>query len=407
MSNNDPVIILLERLYAARETIAESYHRGRIHKTEENARDIERLRQVRLLSPDIRDAFQLRAVFRQFLNATLNTERLFSMGANIGELFSRLQKLVDEHSIAFQESRDADCERYEYEAREAISDIADAIEDELIILQAQVETRFAAVSTIAEKKRQNLHYQQRTQMLVNLLENFHFSDIGEQLQGHEDLALSFKSLLADRMPAFREALLSILVLLNQYLFEFRKIEERSKRVRAFALHLNRNADWEPKAWDDTAAPPEWLQLAAPVDLQFHPDVGDQSAEDTLSEIARSIPETANLKIRETRPAGSIEDGPANIVIKAPQLPIRKAIRAYFKEAKGLDEGVSARKWWAIHPDLMGSTREEIWLLRVLAEHDNKGKAGDWAMRTVHTRDEAFDGNILIHDVVISGRRRNA
>lgn len=401
MSDHDPVKILLDKLYSASDTIADAYHQGRIHKTDENARDIERLRHLRLLSPDIRDAFQLRAVFRQFLNVTLNTERLFSMGANIGAYFQRLSKLVEEHSIAFQEGRDDDCERYEYETREAISDIADAIDDELIILQAQVETRFAAVSTIAEKKRQNLHYQQRTQQLVNLLENFHFSELGDQLQAHEDLALSFKSLLSNRIPAFRESLLSILGLLNQYLFEFRQIEERAKRIRAFALHLNRNTDWEPKSWDESAEPPEWLQCSTPLTLQFYPDVGVQESEAILSEISRTIPATAGERIKTTRPAGTIEDVSGNSIVKTPEAPIRKAIRAYFREAKNSTEGVSARIWWATNPDVLSNVREDIWLLRVLAEHDNKGKLGGWALRMTHVRNEHFDGNILIKDVIIA------
>jgi hypothetical protein len=235
VTTHDPVVTLLAKLSLSSKTISAAYHQGRIHKDDENARDIERLRQLRLLSPDIRDAFQLRGSFRQFLNAALNNERLFAIGANIGGHFQRLSKLVDEHSIAFQEGREADCERWEVEVREAISDIADAIDDELNNLQTQVASRFAAVSTIAEKKRQNLHYQQRTQLLVDLLESFHFSDIGEQLDGHEELALSFRSLLADRIPTFRESLLTILGTLNQYLFDFRQIEERAKRVRAFAL----------------------------------------------------------------------------------------------------------------------------------------------------------------------------
>ena len=401
MSDHDPVKILLDKLYSASDTIADAYHQCRIHKTDENARDIERLRHLRLLSPDIRDAFQLRAVFRQFLNVTLNTERLFSMGANIGAYFQRLSKLVEEHSIAFQEGRDDDCERYEYETREAISDIADAIDDELIILQAQVETRFAAVSTIAEKKRQNLHYQQRTQQLVNLLENFHFSELGDQLQAHEDLALSFKSLLSNRIPAFRESLLSILGLLNQYLFEFRQIEERAKRIRAFALHLNRNTDWEPKSWDESAEPPEWLQCSTPLTLQFYPDVGVQESEAILSEIARTIPATAGERIKTTRPAGTIEDVSGNSIVKTPEAPIRKAIRAYFREAKNSTEGVSARIWWATNPDVLSNVREDIWLLRVLAEHDNKGKLGGWALRMTHVRNQHFNGNILIKDVIVA------
>lgn len=401
MSNIDPVVTLLAKLHTSSGTIAAAYYQGRIHKTDENARDIERLRQLRLLSPDIRDAYQLRASFRHFLNAALNTERLFSMGANIGGYFQRLANLVDEHSIAFQEGRDVDCERYEVETREAISDIADAIDDELIILQAQVATRFAAVSTIAEKKRQNLHYQERTQQLVNLLESFHFSDIGDQLAGHEELALSFKSLLADRIPAFRESLWSILDLLNQYLFEFRKIEERAKRVRAFALHLNRNPDWEPKAWDEVTSPEDWLQCATPIQIQSHPDVAAPESEELLAEIARTIPSSAGEKNKSARPAGHIEEESGNEEISPPESPIRKAVRLYFKEARKSGSGISARDWWAANPVILGGVQEEIWLLRVLAEHDNKGQAGKWSLRLASKPHPDFDGNVLINDVIVS------
>lgn len=401
MSTIDPVAALLAKLSASSGTIAVAYYQGRIHKTDENARDIERLRQLRLLSPDIRDAYQLRASFRHFLNAALNTERLFSMGANIGGYFQRLAKLVDEHSIAYQEGRDADCERYEVETREAISDIADAIDDELIMLQAQVATRFAAVSTIAEKKRQNLHYQQRTQQLVNLLESFHFSDIGEQLSGHEELALSFKSLLANRIPAFRESLWSILDLLNQYLFEFRKIEERAKRVRAFALHLNRNPDWEPKAWDEVTDPADWLKCATTLSIQSHADVHAPESEAFLAEIARTISDTAGAKSKTARPTGRIEEESGNEELSPPESPIRKAIRVYFREAGKSADGISARKWWAANPVILEGTSEEIWLLRVLAEHDNKGKAGRWSLQ-LHSRPHPdFDGNVLINDVFVS------
>lgn len=400
MSNVDPVTALLYKLSASSKTIAEAYYHGRVHKTEENARDIERLRQLRLLSPDIRDAFQLRASFRHFLNAALNTERLFSMGANIGGYFQRLAALVDGHSLAYQEGRDADCERYEVETREAISDIADAIDDELIILQTQVATHFAAVSTIAEKKRQNIHYQKRTQQLVNLLESFHFSDLGEQLAGHEELALSFKSLLADRIPAFRESLWAILDTLNQYLFEFRKIEERAKRVRAFALHLNRNPDWEPKASDEVAEPAEWLCCATPLEIQTHPDVSAPESEELLAEIARSIPDTAGARSKTARPEGSVDDEPGNQEIRPPESPIRRAVRLYFKEARQSQAGISARAWWAANPTILGTIKEDIWLLRVLAEHDNKGKAGRWALRMISRPHPDFDGNVLINDILV-------
>ena len=401
MSKPDPVTTLLSKLNASGNTIATAYHQGRIHKSEDNARDIEKLRHMRLLSPDIRDAFQLRGSFRQFLNAALNTEKLFSAGANIGGHFLRLTQLVDEHSFAFQEGRDTDVERYEVETREAVSDIADAIEDELVILQAQVTTRFAAVSTIAEKKRQNVHFQKRTAQLVDLLESFHFSDIGEILDGHENLALSFRSLLANRIPAFREALISILVLLNQYLFEYRNIEERAKRIRAFALHLNRHGDWQPLAWDEVLEPELWLKHAAPIAIASSPDVSNVEMESQLISIAKTVSGTAAFRNRALRPPGQVEGASGNVSIRELAPLVRVGVRLYFRAARNAVEGISAREWWAKNSSSLGSVSEHIWLLRVLAEHDNKGATASWSLRTNASRGPLFTGNVLIHDVIVS------
>ena len=400
MSNHTAVEIFLSRLFKCAGTVSTTYYNTRVVKTDENASDIELLRQIRLLSPDIRDTFQLRSSFRQFLNTALSTERLFAIGANVGGYFARLEKLVVEHSLAIQDGRDVAAEQYEMEIRDAISDIADSIDDELSILHAMVATKFAAVSTIAEKRRQNLHYQDRTSKLVNLLENFHFADFADQLAGNEDLALSFRALLEDRIPTFREKLKAVLQQLQQYLFEFRKIEDRARLVRSFALHLNRNPDWTPKNWDEAALPPEWIGLAAPLALTSHPDVVQPESEDVLREIAAGIPASAEMRI-ERRPPGQLVDENTETVVVVAQSPLKKAVRAFFTEAAESSEWISARRWWLEHPSITTGIGEDIWLLRLVSEDEREGRAGHWSFRRVEHSHPVFDGNVLIHDVLAS------
>ena len=400
MSNHTAVEIFLSRLFKCAGTVSTTYYNTRVVKTDENASDIELLRQIRLLSPDIRDTFQLRSSFRQFLNTALSTERLFAIGANVGGYFARLEKLVVEHSLAIQDGRDVAAEQYEMEIRDAISDIADSIDDELSILHAMVATKFAAVSTIAEKRRQNLHYQDRTSKLVNLLENFHFADFADQLAGNEDLALSFRALLEDRIPTFREKLKAVLQQLQQYLFEFRKIEDRARLVRSFALHLNRNPDWTPKNWDEAALPPEWIGLAAPLALTSHPDVVQPESEDVLRELAAGIPASAEMRI-ERRPPGQLVDENTETVVVVAQSPLKKAVRAFFTEAAESSEWISARRWWLEHPSITTGIGEDIWLLRLVSEDEREGRAGHWSFRRVEHSHPVFDGNVLIHDVLAS------
>ena len=84
-------------------------------------------------------------------------------------------------------------------------------------------------------------------------------------------------------------------------------------------------------------------------------------------------------------------------------PLRKAVQAYFRESASSASGVSARSWWAANPAMLDGVREDIWLLRVLAEHENKGRDSGWGCKIVATRDPLFDGNVQIHDIVVSRR----
>ena len=398
MSDQTAVQILLARLFKCSTTLSSAYYNSGIERRDDNRNDIDLLRQIRILSPSIRDTYQLRSSFRQFLNSALSTERLFAAGANIGGYFGRLQKLVAERAFALQDGRDGAAEDLEADIRVAISEIADAIDDELTILHAQVATKFAAVSTLAEKRRQNIHYQERTEKLVQLLEDFHFADLSDQLAGNEDLALSFRALFEDRLPAFRESLKAILQQLNTYLFEFRKIENRARSVRAFSLHLRKNPDWQAAAYDESADLPEWLQLASPISLHFSPDVSQAESETILREIAQSIPAFQQVQT-QSRPPGRLDqdaDSPS-VVIVAPS-PLKQAVRRYFDESAQSASWVSAREWWCRNPESVGSVREDVWLLRLLAEDERQGRARRWRFRLDATPQPHFDGNLIIKDV---------
>lgn len=395
---NDKVKVLLSRLHLSSDLISQAYFNGGILKSDENVRSIEKLRQLRLLSPGIRDTYQLRGSLRRFLNVTLNQKVAYGVGANLGGFFEQFARLVDEHAIAFQDGRDEDRDQYEAQIQEVISEIADSIEDELLDLRTHVETRFAAVSTIAEKKRQNLYYLKRTQALLSLIESIHFSDFEDQFESHENLLLSFRILLVDRIPAFRESLNSILEVLNNYLFEFRRIEERARKMRAFSLYLKRNPDWTPRGWDEVAEPCEVFRHVTPLDLQAYPDVTDDRLQELLSEIAASIPSTIESKGR-IKEVGFIDESDTEEGVKERIPPIRRAIRLFF--ASCTHEWRSSLSWLRENKEAFPYLRPELWLLRVMSEFENKGRIKGYELRLKQSLDPVFDGNVFVHDIEIS------
>lgn len=140
-------------------------------------------------------------------------------------------------------------------------------------LRALVENRFAAVSTLAEKRRQNAYYIGRTEKVVKAIELFTLSDLGERIQTQlpfANVAAMFTSQLLERLPSFRQNLLDILGILQNYLFEFRQIEERTKRVRSMWLFMKRHPLYELKDWGEEHRPPAWLMKSASLGIKAHP-----------------------------------------------------------------------------------------------------------------------------------------
>lgn len=404
MSRSDNLSQLLQILGAKKDILVAAYNEGRIYRVEDNAKDIELLKSKRLLTPDSQDGYRLRLSFRRFLRETLSVSESFSIGGNVIGHYERLENVIASYSIAFQNDDQDDCDKYSTEIREAIHDIADTLEDELRTLNERVESRFAAVKTVAEKIRQNKHYQNNAQKILDFFRAVHFSTIEDQLSGHEELVASYKSLFLDRIPRFRSEFSAILDKLNEHLFAFREIAASAKRVRAFDLFLTRNPGWQPKDWHEKEKAEDWLCNAAPLKLKTHEDVQIPESEKLLTEWAGSIAATANPIASKTKPAGKLLEDPKANVTEVIQIPAaQKAIRAYFAQGKKSKEPLSALDWWLHHPVEVGSAGKETWLLRVLAHHDNKAAYCQWKLKKKFSNNVDFDGNVYIHDVFVSAK----
>jgi hypothetical protein len=404
LSSKTNVRLILELLQQAGDVIALAYEKGRVEQTEENRKLIVRLNQHRILTPDIHDTYQLRYSMRQFLNTVLHTGRLMEAGTDFGLNFKRLDELVTRHNDAFLSGREDDRERLDEEIRESINDIAGGIEDELLHVSSLVDSKFATVTTMAEKVKENEWYLKRTESLLSLLENFHFSDIEQRLLGYQDLELAFELLLKSRMPGFLNTLKFIYARLNEFMFEFRHIEERARLVRNLWSHLNRNPDWEPKAWDEEDEPQEWLLVAKPVLITFHPDVNSSSDEEELVDMAEKLPEfTVPFNSGKRRPRGVLIDSEPPVIYVS-HTPLQKAIKSYFGEAVTSEHGISAHEWWLANPAMLDGIPEDIWMLRVLSERQNKMRDVRWKADLETWPVTDFDGNIQVRDIFVSKRR---
>lgn len=402
MSNKTNVRLILERLHQSSDIIAEAFDSSRIGATEENSKRITLLIQQRILTPDIYDTFQLRYSMRQFLNAVLNTNKLMDSSTDFSISFNRLDEYVNRHNDAFLESRDEDRQNYQIYIRDLINGIAGSIADELLHISSLVDSKFATVTTIAEKMKENEWYMNRATSILNLLETFSFSDIEQRLMGHRDLELSYDLLLKSRMIQFIETFRLILSKLDKYKYEFRKIEAQAKLLRKFSTHLNRYPDWTANDWSSNEELVDWMCVANPIQLSFYPDINDSSFEKLLVDIALNLPASKTISIyTRKRPFGILLDMDDAPVVKKEFSALEKAVNVFMNLATSTKEGMSARDWWINNPSMLNKVTEEYWVHRILSERINRKIGPEVRIDLVFKESKDFEGNVKVSDIVVS------
>lgn len=394
----DVTVTLFERLHAHRHLVAEAYHQGSVLRTDDNRRAIEILQQQRVLVPHSPDEYRLHSSLRRFLASAFSSHRILQSSGDIGAIFAHLEKLTDFYIAAFNEDDQAATDSYEDEISQTVFEINDSLQGFITNLQANIETRFAAVTSLAAKKLQNEFYLAATHTLVQVLESFHLSDLLERIQAFPRIETLLRTQLFARIPVFRSTLQTIYETLRQFLFEFRKIEARAKRIQQMWLFLKKTPDYEPRAWDNASDLPAWLERSPGLPIATHPDVSDTACEDTLVELAQSI--KADQSPRKRREAGALtaEEVPAKVIVKVPAHVL--ALRQMLKDAKASEAPVSVRQWRAQHATEL-ELDDTLWLelaLDVLAKKTSITKGLEVGYNE-HSREGPFStGNILIKDL---------
>lgn len=399
----DGVSTLISRLHAYESLVSLAYHNGEIVKDDENARGVEHLQQHKVLIPRSQDTFTLHTTLRRFLDASLNIERMYFLDSDMGSEFERLEDLAEALFDASHEGRIEEKERLEDEIHQSVYEISDRLSANLSQLRALVENRFAAVSTLAEKRRQNAYYIGRTEKVVKAIELFTLSDLGERIQTQlpfANVAAMFTSQLLERLPSFRQNLLDILGILQDYLFEFRQIEERTKRVRSMWLFMKRHPLYELKDWGEEHRLPAWLMKSASLGVESHPWVREPSCTEELASLAKDIaPPAVRLPVTRQRGTLVLED---DVTVDLEPKPYQQAVGEMMEACRQTGLPQTATAWFRDHPMQMGSMTPSLWVQCVLEEtYRPKASGMGLQVQPQAAPFEVFDGNFLVTDVVIS------
>lgn len=404
--NTEAIISYLEALHANRHLVAAAYINGGVTMEEDNQRRIRQLQQHRALVPYVHDEFRLNSSLGRHLDEVFQRQRNYVIGANFGEQINRLQRLADEFLKASHEDRLDDRDNYATDFDVGVFELREGIASTLLMLRTLTDNRFANVSTIAEKQRQNEFYIAKVEQLGSALAMLQTDLLLEQLAAStllDPLMSIYRHQVLDRLPEWRATILDITTVLKAYLYRLRQVEPDARRVRSFALFLKKNPGYEPPDSDSLTNAPVWVSKFAGLQLRSHPDLGSGPIRDGLAEIAQGVPPATVSIVRERQSGRLLDDTDAKRVVTLPVKPVQVAYRRYIDAVHAQAEPLSALEWkrqQLPYADL----DDRAWLLYVMHSlrvgaaraSGTRGIGFSWNERPpAHVR----SGNIVVDDVL--------
>lgn len=401
-ANTDGIVAYLHVLHNHRQLIAETYHRNSIALTDDNQRAIRQLQQQRILFPYLQDEFRLAPSLSRHLDEVFQRQRNYAISSNFAEQFNRLLHLTDEYLKASHENRPEDRDNYEADFDAGVFELGESIASGLLLLRTLTDNRFANVSTLAEKQRQNEYYIKQAEKLSEVLISLQAEPLLELL-GSSSLLTSlltvYQHQLLAKLPEWRASLLDITTTLKNYLYRLRQIEPEAKRLRTFAHFLNRNPDYQPPDIEDLPQQlPVWTNRFTGIPIKTHPDLSRNTVREALADIAQAIP-AAPVKIMREREAGRLLAGSEEktVIVLHPK-PVQIAFQGYVHAASESLQPLSALRWkQQMVSDLLD---DEAWLLYVLhASQVLTNTSGRLAMQRVEAPPaHPHSGNIMVMDI---------
>lgn len=396
----------LVKLFRHKELLAAAYHRGVVSKADDkfDGRGLYELHQARALVPYANETYRLASSLARHLDEILQTEHLYAaVGADVGDLAARLPLLSDAVAKAAIEGRNEDADEYIDQFDRAVFELADSISGALQFLRILADNKFANVATYAEKKRQNEFYLERVRKISDALVAIQTSGLIESLESSpegERLLLSYRSQIADHLPEWRANLLDITAILREYLFRTRQIEATARRFRAFALFLKRTPEYVPPDIDALADLPGWACRAPGFSLRSRASVNDPALDDSLLEIAKSIPAAKPIAVPVPK-AGTLKDDPPaapgdeGVQPKPWQEAVQSLITTVGKEP------VSAMSWKRRTPSI-SDLPNDIWLLCLLHEESLRRRRTEGIrFEQILETAEPLSGMLKVRDILVS------
>ena len=246
MSASSDIQRFLSLLSRHGEVIEDAYHAGEIPRTDENGNAINALHKERVLTPREEGKYGLTRSLRDVLDDLTQRQKRFAIKGNIGEEIDRLEKLLTELEAATVEGRHEDVDRNTDDLVQSLYDVRELVDADILQFHQVMASKFSDVSSNDEKMRHNAHYLERADRLRKALNRLNRIDMHDRFNRRDisQVGHVYQSAISGRMGNWTQSLLEISAVFTSYMFSFRKIEQHTRKIRAFARFLSEGGDLE-------------------------------------------------------------------------------------------------------------------------------------------------------------------
>ncbi len=392
-------VTLLKQLGRHADLIMDVYLAGSIAEDDDNAQVVEKLRKADVLwRPEPGQDLRLKRSVRALLEEALSDERNRQIDANASSGLATIKTLADHYKEARHAVDYSASEAYLADLSEHVYSFAEGLRYSIRVLWSRINNEFGYVGTINAKIRENELAQSQVTELLNGLEMFQFSELGEIAGDIRELRKLLVTTLQETLSDCTQELSVVQSRLLELLGRFRQIQGRTRLLKGWLLYTDQHPDYRVSDHVGHKQLPMLFNHAEPILTPAAVDVHNSSHEAELLSMVAQIKAISrverDLTVREY-------DVPVTLVeaedFDIPDNPLKLAVDEYFCEV--IDSGLrqSALEY---HQQKALDWDKESWLYQVICGFEGLPEEHRryFELEPIGEPHPIYSGNFIIRDV---------
>ncbi|GIU17601.1 hypothetical protein TUM4644_03030 [Shewanella colwelliana] len=392
-------VTLLKQLGRHAELVMDVYLSGSVSEGGDKAAVIEKLRKADILwRPEPEQELRLKRSVRALLEEALSDERNRQIDANVGSSLATIKTLADHYKEARHAVDYSASEAYLSDLSEHVYSFAEGLRYSIRVLWSRINNEFGYVGTINAKIRENELAQSQVTELLNGLEMFQFSELGEIAGDIRELRKLLVTTLQETLSDCTQELSVVQGRLLELLGRFRQIQGRTRLLKGWLLYTDQHPDYRVADHVGHKQLPRLFNRADALLAPAAVDVNNSGYETELLGLVAQIKAITRVgrdsEVREHDVAFSLVQAED---FDIPDNPLKLAVEEYFCAV--IDSGLrqSALEY---HQDKQLNWDEESWLYQVICGCEGLPEEHRryFELEPIGEPDPVYTGNFIIRDV---------